>query len=52
MKIKAMQLYRSQIRVFPNILKYLKALAQVRGYLIDKSYMEAFIQSPSVPRSV
>lgn len=52
MKIKAMSLYRSQIRVFPNILKYLRALAQVRGYLIDRPYAEAFVQSPSVPRAV
>lgn len=52
MKIKAMKLYRSQIRVFPNILKYLRALAQVRGYLIDRPYAEAFTQSPTVPRSI
>jgi len=45
MKLRAIGLYSSQIEVFPGIIGYVKALAQVRGFFIDTSYAEAFTQS-------
>jgi len=48
-KVDAMQLYKSQVEVFPGILDYLKALARVRGFLAEGEYGEAFEQSNATP---
>jgi len=48
-KLEAMKLYKSQLKVFPSIMDYLKSLARVRGYLIGVKYAEAFQLSDVLP---
>ena len=48
-KVEAMKMYRSQLRVFPGILRYLESLASVRGYLMGVRYAEAFELSDILP---
>jgi len=44
-KLKAMETQGSQMDVLPNIMEYIRALAQVRGYLRGSRYAEAFLAS-------
>ncbi len=48
-KVEAMKLYRTQLKVFPGITEYLRSLARVRGYLAGVEYAEAFLRSDSLP---
>jgi len=45
-KSKAMSLYSSQVRAFPQIMDHLKALAEVRGVEAGARYAEAFLRAP------
>ncbi len=49
LKVKAMGLYRSQLKVFPGITEYLEGLARVRGYLAGTRYAEAFKAADALP---
>ncbi len=49
-KLKAMETQSSQMDVLPNIMRYIEALAQVRGYLRGTKYAEAFLSSSFLGR--
>lgn len=49
-KLKAMETQVSQMDVLPNIMRYIEALAQVRGYLRGTKYAEAFLSSSFLGR--
>lgn len=49
LKLKALRLYKSQLRVFPGLDDYLKALGRVRGYQAGVKFGEAFMQASSIP---
>ncbi|MBC7319389.1 PIG-L family deacetylase [bacterium] len=49
-KLKAMETQVSQMDVLPNIMRYIEALAQVRGYLRGTRYAEAFLLSSFLGR--
>lgn len=48
-KSRAMSLYSSQVQAFPEIMHYLKALAEVRGVEAGTRYAEAFLRAPVLP---
>lgn len=49
LKLKALRLYKSQLKVFPGLDEYLEALAKVRGYQAGVKFGEAFMQASSIP---
>lgn len=49
-KLKAMETQSSQMDVLPNIMRYIEALAQIRGYLRGTKYAEAFLSSSFLGR--
>ncbi|MGC8971313.1 MAG: PIG-L deacetylase family protein [bacterium] len=49
-KLRAMETQSSQMDVLPNIMRYIEALAQVRGYLRGTKYAEAFLLSSFLGR--
>lgn len=52
LKLKALRLYDSQLKVLPGLDDYLEALARVRGYQAGVKFGEAFMQASSIPITV